>query len=117
MKTWLLPLVVAVLAVGCRHSNEYKIIGFSEDPSISSGLSPTLGQKFIVTHSGVRFVTHCWIPEHHIVDTSCLALKSKVGDTVRMEYWADERDVLIYQPNGRNTQPEEMLLIDFANAE
>ena len=112
-------LTVAVVALcGCHHSrHDYKIVSFSEDPSVSSGYDPILGHKFILLHNGVRITAHCWIPEHHIADTSCLELKGKVGEMVRLEYWLDQKDVLVYRPNGPNTEPTEMLRVASASTE
>ena len=112
-------IIVAIVALcGCHHSrNDYKIVSFSEDPSVSSGYDPILGHKFILLHNGVRITAHCWIPEHPIANTSCLELKGKVGETVQLDYWFNQTDVLVYQPNGPNTEPFEQLRVASANAE
>jgi hypothetical protein len=110
-------LILAALLTGCGHSDDYKIVSFSEDPSVSSGRDPILGHKFVLVHNKVRLVAHCWIPEHHIADTSCLTLKSMVGETVRLEYWGDQRDVLVYEPNGPKAEPMEMLRVASASSE
>lgn len=112
-------VALAVFLAGCRHphGNDYKIVSFSQDPSVSSGPDPILGHKFILIRNRVRIVAHCWIPEHHIADTSCLILQSKVGETVQLDYWLNQTDVLVYQPNGPNTEPFEQLRVASASVE
>jgi hypothetical protein len=113
-----LYFIIAIgLLVGCRHGNDYKIVSFAEDPSVSSGIDPILGHKFILLHEGVRIVAHCWIPQHAIADTSCLTLKSKVGETVQLERWEHMSDALIYHPNAPNTEAEEVLRVASATVE
>ena len=103
--------------MSCHHGSDYKIISFSEDPTASSGVDPILGHKFILLHNGVRIVAHCWIRGHDNADTSCLTLKSKVGETVQLETLKALQDVLVYYPNAPNNEPQEMLRIASASAE
>jgi len=112
----LLIISVSVFAIGCHRSDEYRIVNFSEPPPTIS-VNPNLGHKFVLTHNGVRIIANCWIPEHHVADTSCLALKAKVGVYVRLETLKIAQDVLIYRPNGPNTQPVEMLQVASASTE
>jgi hypothetical protein len=81
----LFVILLAAGMTGCHRENGYKIVSFSEDPSVSSGSDPILGHKFILLHNGGRIVAHCWVPEHANSGTSCLTLKSKVGETVQLE--------------------------------
>ena len=114
----LFAILLAVGTVSCHRENDsYKVLSFSEDPSVSSGFDPILGHKFILLHNGVRIVAHCWIPQHKYADSSCLGLQSKVGEMVRLENLKAMQDVLLYLPNGPNTRPEEMLRIASASAE
>jgi hypothetical protein len=110
-------IFLATGMMGCRRGDSYKIVSFSEDPSVSSGSDPILGHKFILLHNGVRIVAHCWVTEHANSGTSCLTLKSKVGETVRLETLKVLQDVLVYRPNAPNNEPQEMLRIASASAE
>ena len=59
----------------------------------------------------------CWVPEHANSGTSCLTLKSKVGETVQLETLKVLQDVLVYRPSTPNNEPQEMLRIASASAE
>jgi hypothetical protein len=55
--------------VGCHRGNDsYKILSFSEDPSVLSGSDPILGHKFILLHNGVGYARRSFVsskrPKH-----------------------------------------------------
>lgn len=110
-------LALAIFSLlGCHNNQGYKVVSFSDDPTVRDPLMQTLGHKITLDHNGVRITAHCWLSERESADTGCPMLESKVGETVTLDYWklGDKTfsDVLVYRPHGpNNSENEEMIRV------